>query len=96
MIDKSDNTLKTAETMEALRSLVSDEDQGPTFEVNEVVIMKGYRFRVTRLTEEYGGAITLVPHGPIESGEDIREAKELKREAKQLRKLQRQLRGERR
>ena len=62
MQDTRTNELLTAETLKELREMIPEEDQGPTFQVGEIVDVKGYGYRVTGLKKN---RLFLKPHGPI-------------------------------
>lgn len=64
MIDNRDGKLKTAQSMDRLKELIPAGDRGPSFEENEIVVCKRHKFRITEITDAYGGAITMVPVGP--------------------------------
>ncbi len=99
MQDTRTNRLVPGESLEALRGLVPKEDQGPTFEVNEIVPIKGYLYRLKEIRTQFGGALIFIPHGPTKKSRE-KAAKKLtskeKADRQAERRDQRRDRGEKR
>ena len=56
------NALELADSLEALRERIPEEDRGPTFEVGEVFQLENYLYSLGRISEE---GVLFVPHGKV-------------------------------
>lgn len=102
MQNKLTNELMGFPNMEAMTKAIvgmSKEEKGPTFEVNEIVPIKGYLYRLKEIRTQFGGALLFIPYGPTKKGREKAERRltsEEKKERKEERRTQRRERGEKR
>lgn len=75
MQDTGSNRLETADSVEELEDRIPEERRGPTFEIGEVIKIKGYYYRVSGLGPEL---LAFTPHGRSKGGhnEDVRRLRE--------------------
>jgi hypothetical protein len=62
MQHKGTNELIAGDSIEELKEMIPEKDQGPTFRLNEIVPIKGYNYRVTGIKRN---RLFFKPHGPI-------------------------------
>lgn len=68
MQNKSTNELEPAGSAEELEKILADTNpsaRGPTFEVGEVIKIKGYYYRVKDIIRD---SLIFTPHGPSREG----------------------------
>jgi len=75
MQNRDTNQLVTGRDLRELFEKVPPKSRGPVFEVNEVVEIKGYLYRLTQINDSYGGSMTFIPQGPLPPKKRPRRAK---------------------
>lgn len=61
------NELVPGETLESILGKVPEEEQGPTFEVGDVIRIRGYYYRVTEIDAD---RLVFAPHGRSKAGHE--------------------------